>query len=146
MYDRLKKIIEENREIIDFSKYGEGVSNKEIEIAEKRLNIKMPASYIWWLKNYNGGCVFDDEIYSIYGEVDGIPCGDIVYVNELYRKENFELYKDKLILLETGKELFYFDLNSKNTNNEYDILGWYSKKVYAQSFEDFLIKYITDTL
>ena len=52
MYEEIKKMIEEaGEDIIDF-RYG--VSEKWIQLAEERLNIRFPESYKWWLRNYGG--------------------------------------------------------------------------------------------
>lgn len=56
MYEEIKKMIEEaGEDIIDF-RYG--VSEKWIQLAEERLNIRFPESYKWWLRNYGGGDIW----------------------------------------------------------------------------------------
>ena len=88
MYDEIIKLIENAGESVDFGPFGEGISEEWIEKAEKRLKNKFPETYKWWLRNYNGGEVYGEEIYSIYGmDFDSVIGGDIVYINELSRKE-----------------------------------------------------------
>ena len=144
MYDDLKKIIEDAGDNVDFAPYGEGISDEWIEAAERRLKVIFPISYKWWLKNYNGGEVFGEEIYSIYGiDFDEVVGGDIVYINELSKK-NYMGFEDKLIISEPDDKLFYFDLSNGLIDNEYPIYEFYSKTLYAHSFAEFLKKIITE--
>lgn len=90
--EELIKLIE-NTEGVEFASYGVGTSDEWIEKAEKRLSFEFPKSYKWWLKKFNGGEVYGDEIFSIYEmDFDDVIGGDIVYINELNRK-------NKLVLL-----------------------------------------------
>ena len=43
-YDKIKQIIEEAEDDVDFAEFGEGISDEWIDKAEKRLNIKFPSS------------------------------------------------------------------------------------------------------
>ena len=144
MYDDLIKVIEEAGDRVGFASFGDGISDYWIELAEKRLWIILPKSYKWWLKNYNGGEVFGEEIYSVYGiDFDDVVGGDIVYINELSRK-NDSSFKDKLIILEADDEVFYFDLSNGLKDNEYPVYELYSNTMYANSFAEFLKKRITE--
>ncbi|RKM55778.1 SMI1/KNR4 family protein [Butyrivibrio sp. X503] len=144
MYDDLRRIIEKAGDIVDFASYGEGVSDAWIEAAERRLGVEFPKSYRWWLKNYNGGEVCGEEIYSVYGiDFEEVVGGDIVYINELSRK-NDPTFMDKLVISETDDEMFYFDLSNGLIENEYPIYEFYSKTLYAPSFAEFLKKKIMD--
>lgn len=110
-YDRIKKLIEENSDIVDFAEFGEGVSEDWIEKAEVRLGVKFPESYKWWLKNYSGGEIHGEEVFSIYEmDFDTVVGGDIVYMNELNRKNGVSS-KDQLVIQENDQgESYYFDL------------------------------------
>ena len=144
MYDDLIMIIEEARDKVDFASYGEGVSDAWIEAAERRLGVVFPMSYKWWLKNYNGGEVCGEEIYSVYGiDFDEVVGGDIVYINELSRKNDLT-FMDKLVVLEADDEMFYFDLSNGLIENEYPIYEFYSKTLYAPSFGEFLKRKIME--
>ena len=55
--------------------------------AQERLNVKFPPSYVWWLKSYGGGEINGEEVFSIYElDFDSVIDGDVVYMNELNRK------------------------------------------------------------
>ncbi|WP_132794633.1 SMI1/KNR4 family protein [Tenacibaculum skagerrakense] len=86
-YDKIKLIIKNNSNLVAFSEFGDGTSDVWIKKAEARLKVKFPPSYIWWLKNYGGGEINGEEIFSIYElDFDTVIGGDIVYINELNRK------------------------------------------------------------
>lgn len=55
IYEEIRKIISDAGDNVDFATYGEGTSDEWIDLAEKRLDVKFPTSYKWWLKNYAGG-------------------------------------------------------------------------------------------
>ena len=67
-YDEIKKIIEEAEDGVDFADFGNGVSEEWISKAEERLGFELPETYKWWLKNYGGGEIYGEEIFSIYEE------------------------------------------------------------------------------
>ena len=78
---------------------------------QKRLKNKFPETYKWWLRNYNGGEVYGEEIYSIYGiDFDSVIGGDIVYINELSRKNDKE-FLNKIVISEPNDSIFYFDIS-----------------------------------
>ena len=144
MYDELFKLISDAGDGVNFAPFGDGISDGWIESAEKRLCVEFPISYKWWLKNYNGGEIYGEEIYSIYGiDFDAVVGGDIVYINELSRKEDVN-FENKLIISEPNDELFYFDLSQGLIDGEYPVYEYYSKTFYANSFSEFLKKRILD--
>jgi len=146
-YKSIVKLIDENRDKINFGEFGSGISDLWISRAQKRLNVTFPPSYIWWLKNYSGGEVLGEEIFSVYEmDFDTVVGGDIVYVNELNRKQNFS-DRTQLVLQKTDRaEIFYFDLQNPNENGEYPVYRAFAdiKVKYAEDFLDFLKGRITD--
>lgn len=143
-YDEIKQIIEEAEDDVDFAEFGEGISDEWIDKAEERLNIKFPSSYKWWLKNYGGGEIYGDEIYSIYEmDFDTADGGDIVYMYELNKKSN--QYPDNmLVICEREDEIFYFDTSKVGEDNEYPIYEYYTRELYANDFIEFLKKMILE--
>ncbi len=142
MYEELKTIIEQAGDNVDFAPFGEGISDEWIVAAEERLKKPLPESYKWWLKNYNGGEIYGEEIYSIYGiDFDSVVGGDIVYVNELARK-NDKSFESKIVISETDDELFYFDITQGLSDGEYPVYELFSGILYAKSFAEFLKKKI----
>lgn len=144
MYDEIIKLIENAGKSVDFAPFGEGISEEWIEKAEKRLKNKFPETYKWWLRNYNGGEVYGEEIYSIYGiDFDSVIGGDIVYINELSRKNDKE-FLNKIVISEPNDSIFYFDISNGLVNGEYPIYEYYTKEKYANSFLEFLKRRILE--
>jgi antitoxin YobK len=141
----LKKLIEKHIEIVSFANYGNGVSEDWIISAQNRLNVIFPPSYIWWLLNYGGGEINGEEIFSIYEmDFDSVIGGDIVYMNELNRKNNL-ISLNQLIIMENGfGEIYYFDLLTKTETGEYSIYLLGLEKKYADNFYEFLEKQILE--
>lgn len=144
MYNEIIELIRKAGEGIDFAPFGEGISEEWIKKAEKRLNAEFPITYKWWLSNYGGGEVYGEEIYSVYGiEFDSVVGGDIVYINEISRKNDKD-FLDKIIISEPQDSLFYFDISNGLIDGEYPIYEYYMKERYANTFLEFLKRRILD--
>ncbi|MBC6110686.1 SMI1/KNR4 family protein [Pedobacter fastidiosus] len=141
----ISKLIEENADFVNFSEYGNWISDELIIKAELDLNIKFPKTYIWWLKHFRGGEIYGDEIFSIYKDSnDGIPSGDIVYRNLLDRKNNI-LSEDQLAIMTNDMgETFFFDLQQTDDGGEFPVYRLSDGSRYADDFLDFLIRQISD--
>ena len=138
MIDELKKRIA-STDGVDFGPFGEGISDEWITKAEERLHFIFPETYKWWLKNYMGGEIYGDEIFSIYGlDFDSVIGGDIVYINELNRKEGFS-NSDQLVICEGEDGMFYFQKQESLTN---ELAVFRDGEYYASDFIEFLIKRI----
>lgn len=141
-YDELRIIIENAGDSVDFAEFGNGVSDEWILKAERRLNILLPESYKWWLKNYGGGEICGEEIFSIYEQdFDSVIGGDIVYMYE-QNKKIYQFPNNILMICETEDEWFYFDTSEKKVNNEYSVYTINTRKLYAMDFIEFLKKRI----
>ena len=138
MIDELKEKIA-STEGVDFAPFGEGISDEWIRKAEERLNFTFPETYKWWLKNYMGGEIYGEEIFSIYGlDFDSVVGGDIVYINELNREEGFS-NSDQLVICEGEDGMFYFQKQKSLTN---ELAVFRDGEYYASDFIEFLIKRI----
>ena len=138
MINELKKKIASTNGV-DFGPFGEGISDEWITKAEERLHFIFPETYKWWLKNYMGGEIYGEEIFSIYGlDFDRVVGGDIVYINELNREEGFS-NSDQLVICEGEDGMFYFQ-KQKSLSNELAIFR--DGEYYASDFIEFLIKRI----
>ena len=146
-YQIIQKLIANNPHIAEFGKFGEGVSDKWIEKAQTRLKIKFPPSYVWWLKNYSGVEINGEEVFSIYEkDFDSVVGGDIVYMNELNRRN--KLFLDSWLVVQTNNqaETYYFDLNEVDTTGEYPVYVNFNVNNwrYADNFLHFLAKKIQE--
>ena len=138
MIDELKKKVA-STDGVDFGPFGEGISDEWITKAEERLHFIFPESYKWWLKNYMGGEIYGEEIFSIYGlDFDRVVGGDIVYINELNREEGFS-NSDQLVICEGEDGMFYFQKQESLTN---ELAVFRDGEYYASDFIEFLIKRI----
>ena len=138
MIDELKKKVA-STDGVDFGPFGEGISDEWITKAEERLHFIFPESYKWWLKNYMGGEIYGEEIFSIYGlDFDRVVGGDVVYINELNREEGFS-NSDQLVICEGEDGMFYFQKQESLTN---ELAVFRDGEYYASDFIEFLIKRI----
>lgn len=138
MIDELKKKIV-STDGVDFGLFGEGISDEWITKAEERLHFIFPDTYKWWLKNYMGGEIYGEEIFSIYGlDFDRVVGGDIVYINELNREEGFS-NSEQLVICEGEDGMFYFQKQESLTN---ELAVFRDGEYYASNFIEFLIKRI----
>ena len=138
MIDELKKKIA-STDGVDFGPFGEGIFDEWITKAEERLHFIFPDTYKWWLKNYMGGEINGEEIFSIYGlDFDIVVGGDIVYINELNREEGFS-NSDQLVICEGEDGMFYFQKQESLTN---ELVVFRDGEYYASDFIEFLIKRI----
>ena len=138
MIDELKKKIA-STDGVDFGPFGEGISDEWITKAEERLHFIFPDTYKWWLKNYMGGEIYGEEIFSIYGlDFDRVVGGDIVYINELNREEGFS-NSEQLVICEGEDGMFYFQKQGSLTN---ELAVFRDGEYYASDFIEFLIKRI----
>ena len=138
MIDELKKKIA-STDGVDFGPFGEGISDEWITKAEERLHFIFPESYKWWLKNYMGGEIYGEEIFSIYGlDFDRVVGGDIVYINELNRKQRFS-NSDQLVICEGEDGMFYFQKQESLTD---ELAVFRDGEYYASNFIEFLLKRI----
>ena len=138
MIDELKKKIA-STDGVDFGPFGEGISDEWITKAEERLHFIFPETYKWWLKNYMGGEIYGEEIFSIYGlDFDRVVGGDIVYINELNREEGFS-NSDQLVICEGEDGMFYFQKQESLTD---ELAVFRDGEYYASNFIEFLIKRI----
>lgn len=138
MIDELKKKIA-STDGVGFGPFGEGISDEWITKAEERLHFIFPESYKWWLKNYMGGEIYGEEIFSIYGlDFDRVVGGDIVYINELNREEGFS-NSEQLVICEGEDGMFYFQKQESLTD---ELAVFRDGEYYASDFIEFLLKRI----
>jgi len=146
-YDHIAYLIDQNLEKVTFGDLDSGISDEWISKAQTRLNVVFPPSYVWWLKNYGGGEISGDEIFSIYEmDFDTVVGGDIVYINELNRKNKLTDNTQIVIQENDRSEVFYFDLSQADQHGEYPIYRAFSggRFKYADDFSGFLKGRIED--
>jgi hypothetical protein len=138
-YDELREAIEANPDIVEFADFGNGVSDEWIERAESALGFRLPETYKWWLRNYGGGEVGGEEVYSIYCEdFDSVVGGDIVY---MYRRQEQQGLRVPICHSDIDG-VFCFDRSQVSANGEYAVFSEATGKIYARDFVEFIRKRI----
>ena len=143
----LAKIIEEySDDVVQFgdSECDLSPSSERIRETEKLLECELPPSYKWFVKNYGGGEVYGEEIYSIYPVLSDYSVGDIVYQTKWFRDKGFVSELDIVVCSNDFGEIFFLDTSMKDDDFEYPvyIIIGENKKLYAESFAEFLYKRI----
>ncbi|MEM7247285.1 MAG: SMI1/KNR4 family protein [Acidobacteriota bacterium] len=141
-YRAMRELIEAHPDFVDFAEFGQGISEERIQEAEALLGLRFPASYRWWLRQYGGGEVGGEEIYSLYPPVPGaIAAGDITFVHALDRAAGREPHH-LAISHDDIDGVFTFDLSHPESDGEYPIFSMATGRQYARDFLEFLEKRI----
>ncbi|MFP6833830.1 MAG: SMI1/KNR4 family protein [Porticoccaceae bacterium] len=143
-FESIKSLIESS-DSVEFGNFGEGVSDFWIDKAEKHIGFLFPEQYKWWLRNFGGGEIEGEEIYSIYEmDFEEVSGGDIVNMSNINTLNNI-LPLGKVAICEppnTG-EIFYFDLFLPESDTVYLLNKITSlNEKYADDFLQFLEKRI----
>lgn len=142
----VENLVLSHPDIALFGSPSDAVTEDWITKAEQRLGHKLPESYKWFLRNYAGGEIGTEEIYSIYGmDFDNINGGDIVY-QHITGLKNRSTTDKKVVISETDLgEVFFFDYDTYSNQDCQIFLRIPSGKniLYAENFYEFLIKRIT---
>ncbi|MGE9549506.1 SMI1/KNR4 family protein [Snodgrassella sp. CS2] len=145
----LIEFINKNENIVNFGTPEDAVDESWILKAEKYLGFPLANSYKWFLREYRGGEICGEEIYSIYGlDFESVNGGDIVYHHIIDMKNNI-MKNTQLVVSQTDfGDVYYFDY-TKFDNWEcpiYIMLPSAECKFYATNFYEFLYKRIKDYL
>ncbi|WP_080397447.1 SMI1/KNR4 family protein [Pseudomonas syringae] len=141
----LENLINRNEDVAAFGTPADAVADEWIIKAEQRLGHPLPDSYKCFLRNYAGGEIGTEEIYSIYGmDFDDINGGDIVFqhINELKNKSTTP---EKLVISKTDLgEVFFFNYDTYKDNECHIFLRIPSGAAifYAENFYEYLSKRI----
>lgn len=108
--NEVRNLIANHSSIANFGTPADAVGDDSIGKAEVELNRPLPDSYKWFLREYVGGEIGGEEIYSLYGKpLDSVSDGDVVFQHIANHKA--ALLEDlKLVISETDfGEVFYLD-------------------------------------
>ncbi|WP_273724422.1 SMI1/KNR4 family protein [Bartonella sp. AU18XJBT] len=139
-------LVDKYSDSIDFGTADDGVDDVLIEKAEKTLGLQFTTSYKSFLKNYGGGEIGCEEIFSIYGDYVGIPAGDIVYYHLTDIKNGFATSEQLVVSRTDFGETFYFDY-TQFRDGECPLYLKFppsDPQYYASNFYEFLCKRIKD--
>jgi len=147
-FSELSRLIEENMgDVVEFgnSSCDLNPSSERLKETEKLLGVKLPPSYLWFVKNYGGGEVYGEEIYSIYPVLSEQSVGDIAYQTKWFRDKGFVSKSDVVISSNNFGEIFFLNTSESDDLGEYPVyikVGD-SKMKYADNFAEFLYKRIS---
>ncbi|WP_375682052.1 SMI1/KNR4 family protein [Bartonella sp. CE47NXGY] len=143
--DDVAVLIDKYNDIINFGTAKNAVDDLQIEKAEKALGLQFTTSYKDFLKNYKGGEIGYEEIFSIYNaSFEDHPAGDIVHKNLYHRKHGFATLEQLVVSRTDFGETFYFDY-TQFRDGECPIYVMYpldNCEYYASNFYEFLCKRI----
>ena len=134
-YQKIRSLIEENSDIVNFSEFGEGVQKSWIDKAQNILGLAFPPSYIWWLENFKGGDIDGDEVFSVYErEFSTFKGGDIIYMYDPNRTGSLLSLGRLYILINDFGEGYYFALDQMGERGEYPIFEKKSNTRFSNTF------------
>lgn len=97
------------------------IDNKILEV-EKVLNLVLPDSYKWFLRNYGSGGMEDYDYFGIECDREDVSMYTVVYMTEMYRKKGLDNY---LVVIEhNGDYVTCIDTSQKDDNGESPIVTW----------------------
>ncbi|WP_208433195.1 SMI1/KNR4 family protein [Bartonella taylorii] len=141
------QLVDKYSDIINFGTAEDAVSDVQIKEAEETLGLQFTTSYKDFLKNYKGGEIGYEEIFSIYNaSLEDHPAGDVVYKNLYHRKHGFATSEQLVISRTDFGETFYFDYTQFRDGEcpLYVMLPSGDCEYYASNFYEFLCKKIKD--
>ncbi|WP_208438784.1 MULTISPECIES: SMI1/KNR4 family protein [Bartonella] len=143
----IDKVNKYDDEIINFGTAEDAVSDVRIKEAEKTLGLQFTTSYKDFLKNYKGGEIGYEEIFSIYNaSFEDHPAGDIVHKNLYHRKHGFATLEQLVVSRTDFGETFYFDYTQFQDGEcpLYVKIPSGASHYYASNFYEFLCKRIKE--
>ncbi|WP_273722000.1 MULTISPECIES: SMI1/KNR4 family protein [unclassified Bartonella] len=143
----IDKVNKYDDDIINFGTAEDAVSDVRIKEAEKTLGLQFTTSYKDFLKNYKGGEIGYEEIFSIYNaSFEDHPAGDIVHKNLYHRKHGFATLEQLVVSRTDFGETFYFDYTQFQDGEcpLYVKIPSGASHYYASNFYEFLCKRIKE--
>ncbi|EJF77818.1 hypothetical protein MCO_00764, partial [Bartonella sp. DB5-6] len=147
--DDVAQLVDKYSDRINFGTEDNEVNDVLIEKAEETLGLQFTSSYKSFLKNYGGGEIGCEEIFSLYGiDFKYTPAGDIVYYH-LTDIENGLAKPQQLVVSRTDfGETFYFDY-TQFQDGECPLYLRFppsDPQYYASNFYEFLCKRIKESV
>ncbi|AIF44500.1 SMI1/KNR4 family protein [Virgibacillus sp. SK37] len=137
--NKLINLINENKEPDDFTG---GVDERQINLVQDTLNLKLPESYKWFLSNYGSGGLFGVDILGIAKS----NIATVIIETESYRNLGIN---DNLVVIEDIDEYAYCLDTSKMASNECPVIAWDKQTGLddyntAENFYEFLYQRLQD--
>jgi hypothetical protein len=135
-YSALQEFIKQYSEDDDFT---DGVSEDKVLETENKLQVSLPESYKWFLKNYGSGGSFGIDIigYDFVGP-------SVVTATKDHQKY-YDLI-DGIVVIEDIDEFAYCLDTNKMKNGECPVIMWDNQKGYGRKLADNFVDYFIDRL
>ena len=135
-------LIADAEDVVSFGDPSCAPSDAWIEQREFEAGFQFPISYKWWLRNYGGGEINGEEIFSVYElPLEQVKGGDAVAMS----RRSGALDEGRLLLCWPNPgEQYYFRLDDSSPESR---VFWRSEvdaeeEQYAETFADFLVRRI----
>lgn len=129
---------EEIKNLIDGSlniEFGLGISDDMIRKAEEKLEFTFPKEYKLWLKNYDWGEIYGEDIFGLHNEeFNSYP--NVVFTNLKMWQENFISGNELAVQMNDFTEIYFFEKNKEQVFIKFGDV----KELYADSFFHFIVK------
>lgn len=122
------------------------VESKEIDLAEKELDLTFNDAYKKFIMVYGGACVGSNLVYGLRKQKDmGKELFNVLTINFFYRVQNWPDIENWYIISDDGSgNPIGIDPEGKVWLSDHD--SGFEQIKLADSFEEFLYKLLTDTL
>ncbi|MDF9759787.1 hypothetical protein OKW24_001560 [Peribacillus simplex] len=135
-YLALQEFIKQYGKVDDFTG---GVSEDKVEETENKLQVPLPESYKWFLKNYGSGGSFGIDIIGY----------DLVGASVVTATKDHQKYYgliDGLVVIEDINEFAYCLDTNKMINGECPVIMWDNQEGYGRKLADNFVDYFIDRL
>ena len=135
-YSKLQEFIKKYGDCDDFTG---GVSEEKVFEIENSLQVTLPNSYKWFLRNYGSGGIFGIDIQGY--DYDG---ASVVELTNNYR----EFYKliDGIVVIEDIDEFAYCLDTNKMRDEECPVIMWDNLEGYGRKLADNFLEYFNQRL
>lgn len=135
-YSALQEFIKQFGENDDFTG---GVSDEKVRETEQKLQVLLPESYKWFLKNYGSGGSFGIGIigYDFVGP-------SVVTATKSHQK--YYGLIDGIVVIEKIDEFAYCLDTNKMKNGECPVIMWDNQEGYGRKLADNFVDYFIDRL
>ncbi len=142
--DYVFQLIQKHSDLVDFGTVESAVSDQVIQETQNKIGFRFSESYLWFLKNFGGGTIGGEEVYSVYVN-NPHPASDDIAQQHIINQDEGDISSTALVVMFTDYgELFYFE-NSKFDGAECPIFTasvGEEPVLYANNFYEFLAKRI----
>ncbi|MEY8755745.1 SMI1/KNR4 family protein [Peribacillus frigoritolerans] len=135
-YSALQEFIKQFGENDDFTG---GVSDEKVRETEQKLQVPLPESYKWFLKNYGSGGSFGIDIIGY----------DFVGPSVVTATKDHQKYYgliDGIVVIEDIDEFAYCLDTNKMINGECPVIMWDNQEGYGRKLADNFVDYFIDRI